>query len=367
VAVAADDLTLLRTVADRAVDRLKQLTDLRDVRSSLATGFPEIRVRYDRVLMQRFGLSPAAVAASVRDRLQGTSAERLRSGEQRVDMTVRLIDEDRQTVAQLERLNVALPGSIAIPLQAVASLEQGLGPSEIRRLDQRRIAMITAELAGFDLAGASEAIERALEGLHWPEGTSFAMAGQALEMETSIRSLRFALFLAIFLVYAIMSSTFENLVHPVVILVSLPLAVVGVTAGLALSGLPVSVVVLIGGIVLAGVVVNNAIVLVDTINRRWRGGLPRVEAICVAARLRLRPIAITTATTVLALVPLAVGAGEGAEIQRPLAIVLIFGLLSATVLTLIVIPVVYERVTAMLPERFVHAGAPSSEASEESA
>ena len=355
VVVQGDDLVVLRAVADRVVERLESIRSLKDVRTSLTTGFPEIRIEYDRLQLQRYGLTPSQVANSVRDRLQGMDAEKLTSGERRVDMTVRLAEDDRRTVEQLRRLNVAGSNGTLIPLEAIASLKEGVGPSEIRRVDQRRVAVITADLAGFDLAGAASSIEQALSDEYWPPGTGFEISGQVREMGTSLDSMRFALMLAIFLVYAIMSSTFENLVHPFVIMASLPLALVGVTIGLGLFGVPVSVVVLIGTIVLAGVVVNNAIVLVDTINRHWRGGMSRLDAIRSASRLRLRPIAITTATTVLALLPLALGAGEGAEIQRPLALVLIFGLISSTALTLIVIPVVYERVTAWLPERALKA------------
>ncbi|MCA9566197.1 MAG: efflux RND transporter permease subunit [Myxococcales bacterium] len=151
-----------------------------------------------------------------------------------------------------------------------------------------------------------------------------------------------------FLVYVIMASTFENLGHPFVILFSIPLALVGVVPGLLLTGQAVSVVVFIGLIVLAGVVVNNAIVLVDTINRRRDEGTPALEAVKVAGRLRLRPILITTATTVLGLLPLALGIGAGAEIQQPLAITIIAGLSSSTVLTLVVVPVVYTLFAGVL-------------------
>jgi HAE1 family hydrophobic/amphiphilic exporter-1 len=164
-------------------------------------------------------------------------------------------------------------------------------------------------------------------------------------MQESLGSLRFALMLAVFLVYVIMASTFENIVHPLVILITVPLAAVGVTAGLLVVGLPLSVVVFIGMIVLAGVVVNNAIVLVDAVNRLRGDGLEPTEALTEAARIRLRPILITATTTILGLLPLSLGFGAGAEVQRPLALTVIAGLASATVLTLVVIPVVYALAT----------------------
>jgi HAE1 family hydrophobic/amphiphilic exporter-1 len=174
------------------------------------------------------------------------------------------------------------------------------------------------------------------------------MGGQNREMQRSMGSMQLALMLAVFLVYVIMASTFESILHPFVILLSVPLALVGVGMGLLLTGTAVSVVVLIGAIVLCGVVVNNAIVLVDTINQLRADGAESIDAIRRASQLRLRPILITTLTTVLGLVPLALGFGEGGEIQRPLALTIIAGLSSATVLTLGVIPVVYLSLTRML-------------------
>ena len=170
-------------------------------------------------------------------------------------------------------------------------------------------------------------------------------------MERSLTSLQMALGLAVFLVYVIMASTFESTLHPFVILFSVPLALVGVVGALWLTSTPVSVVVLIGAIVLAGVVVNNAIVLVDTINRLRDGGMSRIAAIHEGARLRLRPILITTLTTVLGLLPLSLGLGEGSEVQQPLALTVIAGLSSSTLLTLVVIPVVYSLATALFGRR----------------
>ncbi len=256
---------------------------------------------------------------------------------------VRLVEDDRESVAQLGRINVNPSLDPVIPLDAVATLTEGVGPSEIRRIDQQRAAVISANVSGFDLGTTGTGLARELSRLSLPEGVHVEVAGQSREMERSLGSLTFALGLAVFLVYVIMASTFEHLLHPLVILFSLPLAVVGVVVGLIGTGTPLSVVVFIGLIVLAGVVVNNAIVLVDTINRQ-RDKLSPLAAIERAGRLRLRPILITTVTTVLGLLPLAMGFGEGAEIQQPLALTLIAGLTSATLLTLLVIPVAYRLV-----------------------
>ncbi len=343
-----DDLDLLRRVAGQAREALAALPGLKDVRSSLVAGYPEIRIRYDRRLLERYGLDTASVARAVRDKVQGAVATRMRRGDQRIDLLVRLTEPDRATVDDLARLNVNPALRPPIPLSAVAQLEEGVGPSEIRRIDQRRAAVITANLSGLDLGATARSIRERLDRMPWSAEVAHEVAGQSREMQRSMGSLAFALGLAVFLVYAIMASTFESLLHPFVILFSLPLAVVGVTAVLAPFGTPLSVVVLIGVIVLAGVVVNNAIVLVDTVNRLRAAGQPRDAALRQAGRLRLRPILITTATTVLGLLPLALGWGEGAEIQKPLARTLIGGLTSSTLLTLLVIPVVYQRIERLL-------------------
>ena len=218
------------------------------------------------------------------------------------------------------------------------------GPSEIRRIDQQRAVAVTANVQGTDLGSATAQVESALKGLGLPGGFSYMISGQNREMERSMESLAFALALAIFLVYIVMASQFESLIHPLIIMFSVPLAMVGALAALAAAGMALSIVVFIGFIMLAGIVVNNAIVLVDYINRLRRDGVERRAAIVTAASARLRPILMTTTTTVLALLPMALGYGEGAEIRTPMALTVIAGLTSSTLLTLIVIPTVYSLV-----------------------
>ena len=347
VVLYGQDLGDLRAASDQAVGVMSGMDGLTDVRSSLVPGYPEVRILYDRDLLTRYGLTTAVVAQRIREKIQGEAATAISRGEQRVDLVVRLAEDERRSVAQLRRLNVNPELNPPIPLEAVASLEETEGPSEIRRLDQRRAAAVTANLDGFDLSGQAEAISSALAG-SLPRDVDWEIAGQNAELDRSRDSLLLALGLAIFLVYVIMASTFESVLHPFVILFSVPLALVGVVAALWLTATPLSVVVFIGAIVLSGVVVNNAIVLVDTINRIRADGVERDAAIAQASTLRLRPILITTMTTVLGLLPLAMGVGEGAEIQVPLALTVIAGLSSSTVLTLGVIPVVYRVVTSAL-------------------
>ena len=335
------DLDQLQVVGDQVAERLSRDEGLRDVASSLKAGHPEVRIQYDRERLHRLGLDPFAVAQQVREKVQGVEATQIQRADQRISLRVQLVEPDRSSIDDLRDLNVNPNLRPVVPLSAVADFVEAVGPSEIRRVDQQRAVVVSANLGAFDLGTAGSRIEAALRSLSLPSEVRWGVAGQSQEMESSLASLRFALGLAVFLVYVIMASTFESLKHPLVILFSVPLATVGAVAGLALFGHSVSVVVFIGVIVLAGVVVNNAIVLVDTINRLRVEGLPLRAAMLRAGTLRVRPILITTATTVLGLLPLAFGVGAGAEMQGPLAVTVIGGLMSSTLLTLLVVPVIY--------------------------
>lgn len=341
VVVTGEDLDRLQATGDALVPMLSSLDGIADVRTSLQPGNPEIRIRYDRLRLSRYGLDTRTVAERVRDRIQGKEATELSRGEQRVPVRVQLVEGERSSREDLASINVNPDIRPPVPLRAVADLEEGIGPSEIRRVDQQRAVVLSANLAGFDLSGAVQEIREVMADFSLGEDMRWALAGQAQELGGAVTAMGLALGLAVFLVYVIMASTFENLLHPLLILFTVPLAAVGVVLGLWVTGTPASVVAGLGMIVLAGVVVNNAIVLVDAINRLRAEGEDAVEAIAHAARIRLRPILITTTTTVLGLVPLLVGAGAGAEIQRPLAVTVVFGLTTSTLLTLGVIPAAY--------------------------
>jgi len=342
------ELERLADMGRKVHDEMAAMDGLRDVQTSLAQGYPELRIVYDRERLHRLGIDPRTVAEQVRSKVEGVIATRLRRDDLRVPLRIQLAQSDRGTVDTLRRVNVNPSLVPSIPLDTVASIEEGYGPSEIRRLDQQRVVAVRAGMDGFDLGASTREVGRRLESLAFPEDMHWQIGGQAREMRASLASLWFAIGLAMFLVYAVMASTFEHLVHPFVILVSVPLAGVGAVVALAIAGSPVSVVVLLGAVVLVGVVVNNAIVLVDTIGRERGEDEPVEAAVLRAGTLRLRPILITTATTVVGLAPLALGVGTGAEIQGPLAQTVVGGLLSSTFLTLGVVPVLYVVVERWL-------------------
>jgi multidrug efflux pump subunit AcrB len=351
VEVRGFELLEMRRVAQEVAQTLRQVEGLVDVKSSLQAGNPELQIVYNRDRLAEFGLDLRQVAEQVRTKVQGTVATDFRQEDQNIDILVRLREIDRLGLDELRRLvinpgNRLEGGRVAppIPLAAVAEIRVNEGPSEIRRIDQQRAALISANLRETDLGTASKRIEAALAEMDFPPGFSYMISGQNREMETSLQSLVFALGLAIFLVYIVMASQFESLIHPFIIMFTVPLALIGVIIALYIGQVPISIVVFIGLIMLAGIVVNNAIVLVDYINTLRREGVVKVEAIVRAGSVRLRPIFMTTATTVLGLLPMALGLGEGAEIRTPMALTVIAGLISSTFLTLIVIPTVYAIV-----------------------
>ena len=283
------------------------------------------------------------VASLIKNKIEGFVATKFKERDRRVDIRVYLKDEQRRRAENIRNLIINPGGAVAIPLNSVAMVKIQTGPNEIRRVDQDRSAVITANISNIDLNEAVENIYSVLEAYPLPPGINFELSGQNKEMKTSMNSLMLALFLAIFLVYIVMASQFESFLHPFLILFTIPMALIGVFSTLWLLGISLSVTVYIGMITLVGIVVNNAIVLIDYINLLRKRGIEKIEAIKQAGKIRLRPILITTSTTVLGLLPMAIGMGEGTEIRTPMAVSIIAGLISATFLTLVLIPVVYNR------------------------
>jgi HAE1 family hydrophobic/amphiphilic exporter-1 len=342
------------------------MPQLADVETTQQRGAPEVQVVYNRELLSRYELNLADVARLVRDKVQGFEATRFNLKDRRIPIVVRLRMEDRETVEEVRSLIINPGQEKPIPLSAVASVELAEGPSEVRRIDGRRVALVTANIATGSLGSAVDGIRDELDALVWPSGSTFLISGQNEEWERSQGSLYLALALSIFLVYVIMAAQFESLWHPLIILFTIPLAFFGTVITLDMLSISLSIVVFLGMIMLAGIVVNNAIVLVDYINILRRRGLDVIEAVVTAGNVRLRPILMTTATTTLGLLPMAFGVGDGAELRTPMAITVISGLVISTFLTLFVIPSIYTQVnrlrTVLGGEEFVVEPAASNEA-----
>lgn len=344
VAAYGEDLEALREYSLLLAGELGAVPGLADVRSSLEAGNPELQVSFDRERLASLGLDMGTMSETLRQRVQGVVPTRFKEADRQIDIRLRNEEDTRRTLDDVR--NLVLPGPDGQPLRllSVADVRLERGPAEIHRLQQQRAAMITANLDGRGLGAAVTDVEDILRRNPPPAGISTEIGGQNREMQVSYRSLRFALLLAVFLVYLVMASTFESFLHPLIVLATIPLSIVGVVLGLLLMGIPINVMVLIGVILLAGIVVNNAIVLIDCVNRLRRRGIDKVEAVVMAGHIRLRPILMTTLTSVLGLLPMALAWGEGSELRQPLAVTVLFGLSIATLLTLVVIPAVYVLV-----------------------
>ena len=343
VEIYGTDLDLLREYGAKAKDIMERLPGLADVETTLRPGAPEVQIVYDRDKLALYDLNISTVARHVRDKVKGFEATRFNLTDRRIPILVRLNIGDRETVEDVAALIVNPGGDRPIRLSAVADVTLGEGPSEVRRVDGSRVALVQANLDKGSLSAAAASIRQALrDEIAWPAQLGFDIRGQSEEWERSQRSLVLALGLSLFMVYVIMAVQFESLIHPLVIMLTIPLAFVGTFLALKFLGLNLSIVVFLGMIMLAGIVVNNAIVLVDYINKLRARNVEKQEAIMTAGVIRLRPILMTTATTVLGLLPLALGIGEGAELRAPMAIAVISGLITSTALTLIVIPTMYS-------------------------
>ncbi|MDZ7780730.1 MAG: efflux RND transporter permease subunit [Gemmatimonadota bacterium] len=351
VEVRGYDLRLLSEVSGDVRETLRSIPGIEGVEEERRVGMPEISVRFERERLAVQGLTIGDAAEALQARVRGAPATEFTERDRDLTVLVRARENQRSTLEDLSTLRLEIPGGGSVQLGAVAELGFQEGPAEIVRRGGSRVALVEARPVGTDLAGAIERIEAAMGGISLPQDVTVAVAGQSRDLQESVRSMQLALLLAVFLVYLVMASQFESFRLPVIILASVPLALPGAVAALWATGHSISVVALIGMVMLVGIVVNNGIVLVDYVNILRRSeGYALDEAIVEAARVRLRPILMSTLTTVLGLLPLALIPGEGAELRVPLAVPVIGGLLFSTLLTLVVIPALY-RVVELPGER----------------
>ncbi|MEW6355413.1 MAG: efflux RND transporter permease subunit [Planctomycetota bacterium] len=350
IEISGYNLSTLDSLARQVADTISDLPQITDVKSSSEGGNPEIHVVFDRQKVAMHGLDIGTIAAAIRNNVDGDIASEFSQRDKKVDIRVRARRADIEGIDKIRRLTVNPQGGARIPLSLVATVETRQGPAEIRRVGNERVVIVSANLRGLDLSSAVSAIEQRVARIPCGGDFNIEVVGQSQEMTSAFASMRFAALLATFLVYLVMASQFESLLHPFVIMFAIPFGLIGVVFALVLAGQNISVVVLIGVVLLAGIAVNNAIVLVDCINARRGEGMSRREAIAEAGKLRLRPILMTTTTTILGLLPMAVpsmmpaflGAGQGAEMRQPMGIAVIGGMVSSTLLTLVFVPTLYE-------------------------
>lgn len=356
IEVEGADLETIRKAGNRLAGMLRANLHYADVKSTVEQGFPEIQIRFDQDRAAALGLTTRQIADVVVNKVKGNVATRYSFRDRKIDVLVRAQESDRNSVDDLRRLIVNPGSGTPVELASVADVVATTGPSEIHRADQRRVAIVSANLRDIDLGGAIREVNDMVA--KSPLGTDIDMriGGQGQELGESIRSLLFAFALAIFLVYLVMASQFESLLHPFVILFTIPLALVGAVAALLMTGSPASVVVFIGLILLVGLVVKNAIILIDKVNQLREEGVAKRTALVEGARSRLRPIMMTTLCAVFGFLPLALAFGDGAEVRSPMAITVIGGLLVSTLLTLLVIPVVYDLLDRKPDEFYAERG-----------
>ena len=307
-------------------------------------GLMEERLRVDRTRLAELGLSGSQIADTVEHYVLGRIATKFRDGGDEFDVRVQLQGENRELLEQLAQMPVVTPLGGVVPLGSVTATEKSRGPASIAREGQQRLVRIDAGVAGRALGDVASDLQRSLENIEVPEGFSIGLGGEVQEQRFIFASLVMGIFLAIFLVYTVMCIQFESMIHPLVIMTAVPFSLIGVVLTLALTATTVNMNSLLGCIVLVGIVVNNAIVLVDYVNLLRTRGMGLEEALVMGARRRLRPILMTTLTTALGLIPLAIGLGEGSEIQAPLARVIVGGLLTSTLITLVFVPSLYALV-----------------------
>ncbi|WP_299346925.1 efflux RND transporter permease subunit [uncultured Pseudoxanthomonas sp.] len=356
IEIEGNNLESIRVAGNRLAELLRQSPHYADVKSTVEQGFPEIQIVFDQDRAAALGLTTRQIADAVVNKVRGNVATRYSFRDRKIDVLVRVQESERASVDDIRRLIVNPSGNKPVELISVADVVATTGPSEIHRADQRRVAIVSANLRDIDLGKAITEVRNMVAENPLGTDVGMRMGGQGEELGESIKSLLFAFGLAIFLVYLVMASQFESLLHPFVILFTIPLALVGAVAALLLSRSPVSVVVFIGLILLVGLVVKNAIILIDKVNQLREEGVAKRVALVEGARSRLRPIMMTTLCAVFGFLPLALAFGQGAEVRSPMAITVIGGLLVSTLLTLLVIPVVYDLLDRKPDEFYAERG-----------
>lgn len=342
IQILGDDLDTLAGLGDQAAKLIRQVPGTSEVESSLEEGRPEVQVLVHRDRAATYGLSPAEVASTVRTAIDGVVATRYRTGGEEVDIRLQLAEGASARLNDLAGVDILSPGGTKLPLSQVASLNVTTGPQEIERQDRTRLVTVSSQLSGRDLNSVTREIRTKLASLHLPPGYWINIGGEQEMMSESFSSLGLAMILAMILVYLLMVAQFESALYPFIIMFSVPVTLIGIVFSLLITGRAFSVPAFIGVIMLVGIVVKNAIVLIDYVNKLRDRGLSRREALLKAGPTRLRPILMTALTAILAMFPMALAIGEGAEVQAPMATVVIGGLAFSTLITLVLVPVIYD-------------------------
>lgn len=341
IQIAGDDLEQLELIANDVVALVESVEGTREVTSSIEDGIPEAQITINRNKASLYGLNMATISSTLKTAVQGSVATKYKVDGTEIDVRMVYDTSKSEYLKDIKNITITSPMGVNIPLSEVADISIKQSPTSISRDNQKRVVTVNSSLFGVDMNTAKMAIDQKLKNYPMPDGYSYEFAGEVEEMMESFASLGLALLLAILLVYMVLAAQFESFLHPFTIMFSVPLALTGAILALFVTGRTLSMPSFIGLIMLVGIVVNNAIVLIDYIIQLRQRGYDRTEAILEAGPTRLRPILMTTLTTVLGMIPMALGLGEGGETMSPLATSVIGGLSLSTILTLVVIPLNY--------------------------
>lgn len=341
ISISGEDFAVLEEISNDFKAMVESVEGTREVKTSIGDAVPEVEVLVNKDVAAMYGLTAAQVATAVRGSASGTTATRYRYEGNELDVVIRAQGGITKSLANLEQLSIPTPTGVNIPLSQVASVNIVRGPVQINRDSQERAVTVSGQIVDRDISSITRDIEKQLVSYEMPYGYNYKIGGEDEQLNEAFSQLMLALVLAIILIYMVMAAQFESLIYPFIIMFTIPLAFGGGALSLFLTGRAFGVTAFIGIIMLSGIVVNNGIVLIDYINILRSSGKTRDEAIIAAGPVRLRPILMTTLTTALGLIPLAIGIGEGSEMQAPMATVVIGGLMLSTVLTLVFVPVLY--------------------------
>ncbi len=339
VEVRGEELDEIENIAEQVKARMLEINGLFNVQTSIEDGAPEVEVRVDRMRAGMYNIDINTVITQIQEQLEGRNAGQLERNGEMEDITIKVPEKGLDEINSL----LITSGDQVFRLSEIADISYGVAPKEIFRRNQNRIGKVTAQLeSGVALDHVANEIRLATASINLLPEYRIMVTGEEEKRQESLQNLTFALLLSIVLVYMVLASQFESLVHPFTILLTIPLAVVGTILIFFILGRTFNIMAIIGVIMLVGIAVNDSIILVDRINQLIRDGMDRREAILQAGQQRIRPILMTSLTTILALLPLTIGFGESASLRSPMALAVVGGLVTSTLLTLIVIPCVYD-------------------------
>ena len=341
LSITGDDAAQLEAISHEVEGVLRTIPGVRDVTSSVRTGASELKIVRNDAMANELGVTPAAIGETLGTMLQGTVVGKFSDKDEQVDIRLRLDGGDRATSAMLQNVFVPASDNKRVPLAQVARIEQDTASGSVRRYDRKKEVRLTANLENTSLSDFEEAFADASADIDLPPGYAIGAAGESDDMDEAFSDLIMAMVMAVVLIFLVLAAQFESYSEPFVIMLSLPLALIGAIWGLYLANSTISMVSLIGIIMLLGLVTKNAILLIDVACKKLAEGKTCVEALADAGALRLRPILMTSLAMIFGMLPIALGTGSGAELRAPMAYAIIGGIVTSTILTLVIVPIAY--------------------------